>query len=161
MSWSCKRLEKLSVASTMNSLNPCLTSWLEFFMLASADMDNPAKTMTLASGRQLVAEASAKYDVMLSEGCWTPLIQARNRAKSGESSIEDVCLCAVAECRNPAPIQDIPDYRHLLRTTPAVITKGGYVELMRFFVAVFQQMTKTPPEFDFGSKIRYCMPLGS
>ena len=108
------------------------------------------------NARQLVVEANVIYDTMIAEGCWDSLSQARNNVAQGKFSPVDVCLCAVAECRNPSPLQDIPDYRHLLESTAGITTDGTPGEMKRYFVTVFQQITKMPAEFAIDPKIGYC-----
>ena len=108
--------------------------------------------ITSEKARLLVAEANDRFDAMLSEGCWTSLTQARNLVEQGGYSPRDVCLCAVAECRNPSPIQDIPDFRHLLESTAGISGNETTGEMKRYFVAVFQQMTKFPPAFAIDPK---------
>jgi hypothetical protein len=115
---------------------------------------NGNKMICLTAAKRLVAKANMLYDSMLTEGNWLPLVLARQRACSSQNcsdlspgntcndlSPEDVCVCVVAECRNPVPFVDIPNYRHLIEVAEA---DADIINIRQFLVAVHQEMFKIP-----------------
>lgn len=102
-----------------------------------------------ANTKTLIAKANAIYVAMLEQGDWSALDDARRRSGFDDCSPSEIALRVVAECRNPSPIQDIPDLRRLVKKGESSVGVG----LEQYFVAVQQTMFNYRPEFNSGNAL--------